>query len=154
MMDYWKLFEVTAEAMCKRHVLVRFRYPPTRDAMGTAYRPEDAPSLILIDIAPYLSLKDKYETLLHELSHVLLGHLDYANLKPIPLEKEISGSFELTSLDYQSPAESNTDQLAHELDAWADEKIKPHIQPGYPVEVEINLKLTALQFYNFEGQKS
>ena len=144
------LFENVSKHLANRRVLLRFREPPTAFGAGECYRPEEAPSLVLIDICPGLSLSEKFKTMLHETAHAALGHVD--RVPATTRREERSGHFVKTSSYWQNdhkadPREVEAIRLADRWAAWAEVEAKKYIEPGDPEGLQIVIKLVNLKYY-------
>lgn len=150
-------YQKTAEEMTGRRLLLRFRQPPSQNTAGEVYRPDDAPGLLLIDIDPQYTGRERLRIFLHEVSHIILGHADV--MRTTPAAHELSGARPAEFSAGQSALgialaagiiakqETEAETLGAELLKWAEERIKDHVAPGDPWAWREAAILTALTFW-------
>lgn len=147
MIDFEQLFTEAARAITGRHIQVRFIPPPTRGAWGEIYR--EGRYLVLVDIDPRLSLKDKYETLLHEAAHALELPADLGAERAQPFGRFTPQSEMVSGAEYRAyqadPKEAKADRQALEWDTWAELESAKYQEPGISDELRIAYKLTVLK---------
>lgn len=148
--DLRKRFEEIVETVTDRTCLVRFQNPPSAGAHGEVWKPEEAPGLCMIDIIPDGDYMKRYKWFLHELAHILLGHLDKAPVTPDLMQRP--GAYKPTKhywdVEHKTDKkEISADELVEKMDAWAWDRVWELITPNTARETLLIMKLAALKFF-------
>lgn len=147
-MDNLERMNLAARAILGQPVIVDFRRPPLRGAIGETYKSPEG--VIFIDIAPGQPAAEIWRIFTHELAH---GRLHVASVPATPAQAMRPGAIppappsdELIAaiLDKR---EREADNLAAKWRAWTEERADPHLDPDDPWTVRLAVYLSVLKLW-------